>query len=164
MSRDRGARVRASTAADDVFIVEMARYACTIEDRPLPDPDAEDVLNLLPAPDEVPLIAEDPTGVPVGAVWTWHHDPPLQVDAAGSSVPELCIGVAPGWRGAGIGGMLLDALFDRCAETTDALCANVHARNPAQNLYQRKGFHMTGQGRGPLGLAMHKDLRSHRRR
>jgi ribosomal protein S18 acetylase RimI-like enzyme len=117
---------------------------------------------MLPPPGEVPIIAVDPTGVPAGAVWTWHNDPPLQVDAAGSSVPELCIGVAPGRRGSGIGGMLLDALFAQCAETMDAMCTNVHVRNPAQHLYQRKGFHVMGQGRGPLGLAMRKDLRSHR--
>jgi hypothetical protein len=42
----------------------------------------------------------------------------------------------------------------------DAMCTNVHVRNPAQHLYQRKGFQVVGQGRGPLGLAMRKDLRS----
>ena len=46
-----------------------------------------------------------------------------------------------------------------CAETMDAMCTNVHVRNPAQHLYQRKGFKVVGQGRGPLGLAMHKNLR-----
>ena len=47
----------------------------------------------------------------VGAVWTYHSSPPLRSDAAGAPLPELCIGVAPGSRGAGIGGLLLDALF-----------------------------------------------------
>jgi ribosomal protein S18 acetylase RimI-like enzyme len=155
--------MRAATTADEAFIVEMARHACIIEDWPLPDPDDE-VLSMLPPPGEVPILAEGPTGVPVGAVWTWHTEPPLQVDAAGSSVPELCIGVAPGRRCAGIGGRLLDALFAHCAETMDAMCTNVHVRNSAQHLYQRKGFHVVGQGRGPLGLAMRKVLRSHRRR
>lgn len=28
-----------------------------------------------------------------------------------------------------------------------------------EDIYQRKGFRMVGQGRGPLGVAMHKDLR-----
>jgi ribosomal protein S18 acetylase RimI-like enzyme len=162
MSPAPAVQMRAATSDDEAFIVEMARHACIIEDWPLPDPDDEEVLSMLPPPGEVPIIAVDPTGVPAGAVWTWHNDPPLQVDAAGSSVPELCIGVAPGRRGAGIGGMLLDALFGQCAETMDAMCTNVHVRNPAQHLYQRKGFHVIGQGRGPLGLAMRKDLRSHR--
>jgi ribosomal protein S18 acetylase RimI-like enzyme len=162
MSPDPAVQMRAATSADEAFIVEMARHACIIEDWPLPDPDDEEVLSMLPPPGEVAIIAEDPTG-PVGAVWTWHNDPPLQVDAAGSSLPELCIGVAPGRRGAGIGGMLLDALFAHCAETMDAMCTNVHVRNPAQHLYHRKGFHVVGQGRGPLGLAMRKDLHSQRR-
>lgn len=159
MSEDPAVRLRAAASADEAFVVEMARHACVIEDWPLPDPDDDEVLCLLPPPGEVPILAEDLSGVPVGAVWTWHNDPPLRVDAAGESVPELCIGVAPGRRGAGIGGLLLDALFARCAHTMDVMCTNVHVRNPAQHLYLRKGFTMVGQGRGPLGLAMLKNLR-----
>ena len=159
MSSDPAVQLRAATADDEAFIVEMARHACIIEDWPLPDPDDVEVLSLLPPPGEVPIIAEDPTGVLMGAVWTFHNDPLLRVDAVGASLPELCIGVAPGRRGAGIGGVLLDALFVRRAETMDAMCTNVHVRNPARHLYQRKGFEMVGQGRGPLGLAMHKHLR-----
>lgn len=152
-------RLRAATPTDDAFIVEMARHACIIEDWPLPDPDDEEVLSMLPPAGEVPILAEDPVGVPVGAVWTWHNDPPLRVDAAGESIPELCIGVAPGHHGAGVGGVLLDALFARCAETMHVMCTNVHVRNPAQHLYLRKGSRPVGQGRGPLGLALLKDLR-----
>lgn len=159
MSPKPAVRLRAATAADEAFVIEMTRYACIVEDWPLPDPDDDEVLSMQPPPGEVPIIAEDSTGEPVGAVWTWHNDPPLRVDAARESVPELCIGVAPGRRGAGIGGLLLDALFARCAQTMDAICTNVHLRNPAQHLYQRKGFEMVGQGRGPLGLAMIKVLR-----
>jgi GNAT superfamily N-acetyltransferase len=159
MPLDPTVRLREATADDEAFIIEMARHACIIEDWPLPDPDDDEVLSLLPPPGEVPIIAEDQAGIPVGAVWTFHNDPALLVDAAGVSLPELCIAVAPGWRGTGIGGLLLDALFIRCAETVNAMCTNVHVRNPSQHLYQRKGFRMVGQGRGPLGLAMHKDLR-----
>ena len=75
------------------------------------------------------------------------------------SLPELCIGVAPGQRGRGVGGALLDALFIRSTGTVEAMCTNVHIRNPAQKLYKRKGFQIVGHGRGPLGIAMHKDLR-----
>lgn len=35
-------RLRSATAADDAFIVEMARHACVIEDWPLPEPDSEE--------------------------------------------------------------------------------------------------------------------------
>ena len=152
-------RLRAATADDEAFIVEMARHACVIEDWPLPAPDDEEVLSILPPPGEVPIIAEDQARLPIGAVWTFHSDPPLRVDATGLSVPELCIGVSPGQRGRGVGGVLLDALFVHRAALVDALCTNVHVRNPAQHLYRRKGFHPVGRGRGPLGIAMHKSLR-----
>ena len=85
MPSDPAVQLRAATAGDEAFIVEMARHACIIEDWPLPDPDDEEVLSMLPPPGQVVIIAEDPTGVPVGAVWTFHNDPPLRVDAAGVS-------------------------------------------------------------------------------
>jgi GNAT superfamily N-acetyltransferase len=159
MSPDRTIRLRSATAEDAAFVVEMARHACVIEGWPLPDPDSDEVRSLLPPRGEVPIIATDTEGYQLGAVWTFHNDPPLRLDAAGFSLPELCIAVAPGQRGRGIGGQLLDALFIRCAETFDAMCAHVHVQNPSQHLYQRKGFRAVGQGRGPLGIAMHKDLR-----
>ena len=153
-------RLRAAEADDEAFIVEMARHACVIEDRPLPDADSDEVLSLLPPTGEVPIIAVDAEGSTIGAVWTFHNDPPLLVDAAGISLPELCIGVTPGHRGYGVGGALMDALFARKAGTLDAMCTNVHVRNPAQKLYKRKGFEVVGQGRGPLGILMHKVLRT----
>ncbi|SBS71709.1 hypothetical protein MHPYR_120018 [uncultured Mycobacterium sp.] len=151
--------LRAATSDDDAFVVEMARHACVIEDRPLPYPDDDEVREMLPPAGVVPIIAEDQSGTPVGAVWTYHSDPPLRCDAAGVPVPELCIAVAPGCRGAGIGGMLLDALVVDLGRRYDTMCTNVHIRNPAKRLYERKGFRVVGQGNGPLGLALVKDLR-----
>ncbi|TLH70710.1 GNAT family N-acetyltransferase [Mycolicibacterium aubagnense] len=153
--------LRAATADDDSFVVEMARHACVIEDWPLPDSDDDEVLEMLPPVGVVPIIAEDHSGTPLGAVWTYYGNPPLRCDAAGVGLPELCIAVAPGQRGAGVGGMLLDALFAALAEDHDAMCTNVHVRNPAKRLYERKGFRGVGQGNGPLGLALIKDLRSY---
>lgn len=152
-------RLRDALPSDVAFVIEMARHACIIEDWPLPDPDDDEVLSLLPAPGVVPIVAEDHTGTPLGAVWTFYNDPPLLKDGTGAPLPELCIAVAPGHRGLGVGGVLLDALFARCAETADAMCSNVHVRNPSQRLYERKGFRVVGQGRGPLGLAMYKEFR-----
>ncbi|BBY66736.1 GNAT family N-acetyltransferase [Mycolicibacterium helvum] len=151
--------LRAATPGDDAFVVEMARHACVIEDWPLPDPDDDEVLEMLPPSQVVPIIAEDEGGVPVGAVWTYHSSPPLRSDAAGVPLPELCIAVAPEWRGAGIGGLLLAALFADLARDFDTMCTNVHVRNPAKRLYERTGFRVVGQGNGPLGIAMVKDLR-----
>jgi ribosomal protein S18 acetylase RimI-like enzyme len=152
-------RLRAATPDDDAFVVEMTRHACIIKDRPLPDPDDDEVLGMLPPTGVVPIIAKDQSGIPVGAVWTYHSSPPLRSDAAGRPLPELCIGVAPGRRGVGIGGLLLDALFADLAMSIETVCTNVHVRNPAKRLYERKGFRVVGQGNGPLGLAMVKDLR-----
>ena len=59
---------RAAGPADASFIVEMARHACVIEDRPLPDPDDDEVLEMLPPTGVVPIIAVDHSGTPVGAV------------------------------------------------------------------------------------------------
>ena len=50
----------AVTAADRAFIVEMARHACVIEDRPLPDAESEEVASLLPRVADVAIIAADP--------------------------------------------------------------------------------------------------------
>jgi GNAT superfamily N-acetyltransferase len=93
-------------------------------------------------------------------VWTFRHDPPVIADTDGNSLPEITIAVVPEMRGRGVGGALLDELFVRCAGRHDELTLNVHQRNPAAYLYQRKGFRVTGQGRGALGVAMRKDLRA----
>lgn len=151
--------LRAATTADGPFVVEMARHACVIEDRPLPDADDDEVLEMLPAAGVIPIVAQNRHGEPVGAVWTYYGVTPLRCDAAGAPLPELCIAVAPGHRGAGLGGMLLDALFTDLAPHHAAMCANVHVRNPAKRLYERKGFRDAGQGNGPLGLALIKELR-----
>lgn len=151
-------QLRLAIPEDDVFIVEMARHASVIEDWPLPDAESEDVHSLLPAAGEVSIVAVKTGGRRVGAVWTLHNEPPLRVGSAGVPLPELCIAVVPDMRGSGVGSALLDALFVQCAGTQTALCLNVHVRNPARKLYQRKGFEEIGQGRGPLGIAMQKDL------
>ena len=140
MDSDPIVQLRSAISDDAAFILEMARHASVIENWPLPDIGSDEVRSLLPAVGEVSIVAADVAGVQVGAVWTFHNEPPLWVDSAGVSSPELCIAVAPGMRGRGVGGALLDALFAHCAGTVNALCANVHVRNPAQKLYQRKGF------------------------
>ena len=129
--------LRAATPDDESFVVEMACHACVIEDRPLPDPGDDEVLVMLPPAGVTPIIAEDHSGTRLGAVWTFYGSPPLRC-------------------GAGIGGMLLDALFADIATDHHAMCTNVHIRNPAKRLYEREGFRIDGQGNGPLGLALVK--------
>ncbi len=151
--------LRSGTADDRGFIVEMARHASVIEDWPLPEADSGDVDSLMPSSDDVVIVATNVLGRPVGAAWTLHSDPPLMLDAAGASIPELCIAVAPGARGRGVGGVLLDELERVCAAHHCALCLNVHQRNSAaRKLYVRNGFEDAGQGRGTLGIAMIKKM------
>lgn len=154
-------RLRAATPSDQAFVVDMARQACVIEDWPLPDPGDDEVLEMLPAPGTAVIIAEDRHGSPVGAVWTYYSSPPLRTDVDDAPLPELCIAVAPGHRGAGVGGMLLDALFDELAQRFDSMCTNVHVRNPARRLYERKGFRDARPPQcpmGSLGLAAGSEL------
>jgi GNAT superfamily N-acetyltransferase len=151
-------RLRSATPADSAFIVEMARHACVIEDWPLPDADDDEVRDLLPAGDGISVVAVDPAGVNIGAVWTLHHEPPLSVCTDDGMVPEIAIAVSPAHRGVGVGGVLLDELFTRATGRYVALALNVHQRSPARHLYQRKGFRAMGRGRGALGIAMLKDL------
>lgn len=151
--------MRSATAGDAAFIVEMARHACVIEDRPLPDADSEDTQSLVPRSHDVAVIAEDETGLRLGAAWTFHHDPPLVLETDADALPEIAIAVTPERRGSGVGSSFLDDLFARCTDRYDALSLNVHKRNPASRLYERKGFRVLGQGRGTLGIAMRRELR-----
>ncbi len=139
-------------------MIEMARLACALEDRPLPSAHVPEVIALLPGPDAV-VLATDDDGRPVGAAW-WHfHEPPLLRDAGGEPLPELVMAVVEAQRGRGIGAALVEALADRAAERFSALTLNVHIRNPAARLYTRTGFIVAGAGRGPFGVAMSRPLR-----
>ena len=149
-------RLRTAATTDRGFIVEMARHACVIEDWPLPEPDSEETRSVLPGNGDVVVLAAGATGALLGAAWTFHHDPPLVID--GAVLPELVMAVSPESRGCGVGGLLLDELSERCTGRYEAICLNVHVRNPAVHLYERKGFQPVGQGRGALGVAMRKGL------
>jgi GNAT superfamily N-acetyltransferase len=143
-------RLRSATGADGDFVIAMARYACVIEDWSLPDPDSEETLSLLPGDTDVVIIATDAVGTRLGAAWTFENDPPLLIGADGAVVPELAIAVVPGFRGAGIGGRLLDELVVRCSGRYDAISLNVHVRNPAAHLYERKVFEESAKAVAPL--------------
>ena len=81
-------RLRPAKTEDTAFVIEMARLACGLEDRPLPGPDAAEVIALLPTPGAA-IIAADDDGRPLGAAW-WHvHEPPLLHDADGQALPQF---------------------------------------------------------------------------
>lgn len=143
---------------DEAFIVEMAREASTIEDRPLPDSHAAVVRAVLPPSYDTAVIATDEDGRRLGAAW-WHwHEPPLLVDQCAKPLPEMIVSVVEEARNRGIGAQLIEALADRAAERFDGLVLNVHLRNPAARLYTRTGFRVAGRGRGPFGVAMLRNL------
>ena len=81
--------VRAGEPSDAAFIVEMARLASVIEDRPLPPADDPELVQMLPLSPDTAVLALDHDGHPVGAAW-WHYsDCPLVVTPDGAPVPEL---------------------------------------------------------------------------
>jgi GNAT superfamily N-acetyltransferase len=152
-------QLRLAEPEDMPFVVEMARLAGTLEDRPLPSPDAPVVIAVLPEPNAT-VIAISEDGLPVGAAWRHFHEPPLLHDANGEPLPELVMAVAEGERGKGIGAALIDALADEASKHFTALTLNVHLRNPAAHLYTRTGFRVAGAGRGWFGVAMSRPLQA----
>jgi GNAT superfamily N-acetyltransferase len=151
--------VRVGEPSDAAFIVSMAQLASVLEDDPLPPlDDPALLLGLPPSPDTAVVALDD--GRPIGAAW-WHvRERSLVVTPEGAPVPEIVVAVVPAARGRGVGRRLLDALAARAAERGhDRLALNVHIRNPAAHLYSRAGFVVAGKGRGPLGVAMVRELR-----
>ena len=152
------ADVRLAQEDDKDFLIKMSQYASVIEDRPLPDPTSEETLGKLPTSEDIAIVACGASGERLGAIWIYHHEPPLLTDENNMALPEIIIAVTEEARGNGVGSQLLDQLDVVAATKYKALSLNVHVRNPARNLYLRKGFVDVGQGRGELGIAMKKDL------
>ncbi|HEY1711499.1 MAG TPA: GNAT family N-acetyltransferase [Solirubrobacteraceae bacterium] len=73
----------------------------------------------------------------------------------------MIVAVRADRRGEGVGTALIEALALRAAERFSSIVLNVHIRNPAARLYSRTGFTVFAKGRGPLGVAMHRDLTTH---
>jgi len=139
---------------DGDFITEMARHASTLFDRELPAADAPEVLELLPAEDDPVLLLVSAGAHRVGAAWWRTAASVLVPDQAGAS--EVCIALAAGLRGQGLGMRLLQGLLAEADERhVAALVLNVHLRNaPALHLYMNCGFAVAGAGRGVFGVAM----------
>jgi GNAT superfamily N-acetyltransferase len=156
-------RVRPAEGADTPFLVEMARLANTIEDRPPPAADDPEVLATLPAASDGALVASDDRGRAIGAAWWYFSATPLLRDSGGQPLPEMAIAVVDTARGQGVGAVLIDALAEEAARRSlPALALNVHIRNPAARLYTRTGFRVAGAGRGWFGVAMVRQLDAER--
>jgi len=146
--------VRPGSAEDTPFVREMARHAATLEERPLPPADSEDVLELLPDRADAVVVAEEQSQARLGAAWWTTQGEPLVSHLA--QAPEVCMAVAPASRGRGVGTALLRALIDEAERReVGALVLNVHLRNAAAlRLYMASGFRVAGAGRGWFGVAM----------
>jgi GNAT superfamily N-acetyltransferase len=87
-------------------------------------------------------------GLPIGAVW-WRFfaldDPGYGFVSA--DVPELSMGVAPTWRGRGVGRALLGAAIAAAASHCHRISLSVERANRAQNLYLSMGFRVVSSGR-----------------
>jgi ribosomal protein S18 acetylase RimI-like enzyme len=93
--------------------------------------------------DDVGFIAEDDVGGErLGAVW--HRRMASEESGYGfvdEETPEIALAVAPGSRGGGIGGRMMDAIIESARTSGyEALSLSVEHTNPAARLYERHGF------------------------
>jgi GNAT superfamily N-acetyltransferase len=105
------------------------------------------------------LVACDHSGV-VGVVWYLFlgaADPGYGYVA--DDVPELCVCVWPGHRGAGLGERLVRAACVTAAERGVArMSLSVEAGNPARRLYERLGFaDVPGAAEGTMVCTLTRD-------
>jgi len=93
---------------------------------------------------------------PIGAAWYRYWRPELHsygfVDA---TIPELAIGVDPGYRSRGVGRALLSSLISTAhAVRVPALSLSVSPANFALHLYESLGFHRVGKSGTSLTLLL----------
>lgn len=147
-------RVVAAMPEDAAFLREMARHAATLEGRPLPAAEAEDVTELVPADVQDALVAVSTSGARLGGAWLL--DGGMALVPTMLSAPEVCMALTSESRDRGVGTALLQAVISRAADHGhSALVLNVHLRNTAAlRLYMKCGFRVAGAGRGRFGVAM----------
>lgn len=155
--------LRRAVAADGAFLADMLVEAANWHplrrdcDRAetLAEPGTAHYVAGWPRPTDLGVIAavgDRPVGAagdrPVGAAWLRYFteaDPGYGF--VHEDVPELTIGVTPGWRGRGVGRSLLRALADAArASGIDRVCLSVERANPATRLYSAEGYRVVDSG------------------
>lgn len=141
--------IRQARADDRAFIESMVVEAVNWDPGRAPlsreavaaEPTFDRYLAGWPRPSDLGMVAEA-DGVAVGATWLRFFDATEPgYGFIAEDIPEISIAVAPGWRGQGIGGRLLDALVDLArARRIGAISLSVEAANPARRIYERRGF------------------------
>jgi GNAT superfamily N-acetyltransferase len=100
-----------------------------------------------PRDGELGVIAEA-SGEPIGAAWLRffdESDPGYGFVA--QDIPELTIGVAPGWRGKGAGRALLRAVAASASQAGIAqISLSVERKNLARELYLSEGYQVVSAG------------------
>ncbi|WP_374929472.1 GNAT family N-acetyltransferase [Kytococcus sedentarius] len=146
--------LRPVTAADEAFLRQMLVHAAfwraggppgSLEDIGA-DPRLAHYVDGWPRAGDLGVLAES-GGAPVGAAWVRQFgadDPGYGfVDTA---TPELSMGVAPTWRGRGVGGRLLDGLLTAARDAeVPAVSLSVEVDNHALRLYRSRGFVEVGE-------------------
>ena len=144
--------IRPATAGDAAFLADMLMEAVNwspewrprSRQRVLSDPHTAHYVAGWPRDGDLGVVAEA-GGTPVGACWLRFFpasDPGYGY--AGPGVPELTIGVAPGWRGRGVGRALLRALAAAAAGAViERVSLSVERKNDARRLYAAEGFAVT---------------------
>ena len=88
------------------------------------------------------LVADDAAGFPSGVVWLRYFDATAPgYGFVDESIPELCVWVAEGQRGRGLGTLLITAILEQSRSLAlPAISLSVETGNPARLLYERLGF------------------------
>ena len=142
-------------------MVEMARLACALDDRPLPDGDAPVVIQCLPSSPSAAVVAVDHAGQPLGARSAASASTVNAADARRFIDPRVDDGGGRWLLAARALGRPSSKRWSPklSRSSLSMLALNVHLRNPAARLYMRAGFRVAGKGRGRFGIAMTRDLR-----
>lgn len=144
--------LRPATAADFPFLLEMLLEACNWdgtlwydEAKVRADRRAWHYLDGWPLEDDFGVVAEI-DGSPAGATWARL----LTADEPGYGyvaydVPELTVGVAPGFRRRGVArAALTEVIAQARAASYGRLSLSVDPDNPARILYESLGFRKVG--------------------
>lgn len=146
--------IKQAAADDEPVLLQMLFYATHMDEEPgrtLDDvTQHEGLLKYVRhwgrAGDLGYIAQEETSGQAVGAVWARLFN---EADRAYSKVdgttPELAIAVLPGYRGQGLGSLLMQHFLTEAALRYPAVALNVRADNPAVRLYQRLGFEVVGE-------------------
>ncbi|WP_257479142.1 GNAT family N-acetyltransferase [Acidipropionibacterium jensenii] len=146
------ASTRRATAQDLPFMIHVLRLAAGGSKGPLSlescrqNPEISRYLDRW-SPEQIGLICAD-QGSDIGAAWLTE----LPADEPGygfvaPSIPELTIGIAPHFQGAGHGGYLLASLLDAASRAgVRSISLSVSDDNQAAiAMYQRAGFASVGR-------------------